>query len=147
MDLRRGSPMPAYLGALAGNEFVHGAEELRDGERLAQESRRAEPIQLLKRRFVRRAHDDRRRRIALLHASHPRTCEAACVRTQAHEVGDHQIGNRVSWRAIQSINERELIALIAQHLTDEVSYVAVVLDDQDLSYVPQAADFARAMQF
>jgi hypothetical protein len=30
---------------------------------------------------------------------------------------------------------------------DEVSYVAVVLDDQDLSYAPQAGDIARSPQF
>lgn len=117
-----------------------------DGEGLWKHGRRAEPIELLQCQFVRGAHDDRRVRIAVLDASYPGARELAGVRAHANEIGDHNIGSQAKRRAIQSIDERELIALIAQHLADEVSYVAVVLDDQDVSYAQHAGDVALGLQ-
>lgn len=69
----------------------------------------------------------------MLDASYPRARALARVRAHANEIGDHDIRTRVNRRAIQFIDERKPIPLIAQHLADEVPYVAVVLDDQDLS--------------
>ena len=130
-----------------GNEPRDSLNEQIDGERLWKHSRRAEPIELLQREFLRGAHDHRRLGIAILDEPYPGAREVARVRAHANEIGDHNIGNRINRRAIQSVDAREVIALIAQHLADEVSYVAVVFDDQDLSYAPHAADFARAVQF
>jgi hypothetical protein len=147
MEPLRASRISAYLAASAADELIHGAEELFDGERLAQQRRRAEPIGFLKGRFVRGAHDDRRRGIPLLDASNPQTCGVACVRTHANEIGDNEIGSRVGRRTIQSVDERKVIALIAQHLADEVPYVAVVLDDQDVSYSRHGGGIGPGAQF
>jgi hypothetical protein len=137
----------AVVEALLGNEPSDSPHEHLDGEGLWKHGRRAEPIELLQRQFLRGAYDHRCLRIAILDALYPGAREVARVRAHANEIGDHNIGNRIDRCALQCVDEREVIALIAQHLADEVSYVAVVLDDQDLSYAPQAAESARAMQF
>ena len=118
-----------------------------DGEGLWKHGRRTKPVELLQRQFLRGAHDHGSLRIAVLDAPHPGARELARVRAHTNEVGDYNIGNCIDRRTIQSVDEREVMALIAQHLADEVPYVAVVLDDQDLSYARQAADFRRATQF
>ena len=137
----------AVVEALLGNEPRDSPHEQLDREGLWKHGRRAEPIELRQRQFLRGAHDQRRLRKAVLDAPYPGARELARVRAHADEIGDHNIGDRINGRAIQPVDERKVIALIAQHLADEVPYVAVVLDDQDLSYAPQAADFARATQF
>jgi hypothetical protein len=118
-----------------------------EGERLWKDGRRAEPIEFLQRQFLGGAHDHRRLRLAVLDAPHPGARELACVRAHTNEVGDHNIGNRINRRRIEPVDEREVIALIAQHLTDEVSYVAVVLDDQDLSNAQTVGDGGPVPQF
>jgi len=123
----------AVVEALLGSEPRNGLNEHIDGERLWKQGRRSEPIELIQCQLVRGANDDPRSGIAVLNASDPGACESAGVRAHANEIRDHNVGSRVNGRAIQSIHEREVIALIAQHLADEVLYVAVVLDDQDLS--------------
>ena len=137
----------AVVEALLSREPRDSLHEHLDGEGLWKHGRRAEPIEFLQRQFLGGAHDHRRLRIAVLDSPHPGARELACVRAHTNEVGDHNIGNCVNRRAIQSVDEREVMALIAQHLADEVSYVTVVFDDQDLSYAAQAGDFARATQF
>jgi len=137
----------AGVEALLVDEPRDSLNEQIDGERLWKHGRRAEPIGLLQSEFLRGAHDHRRLRIAVLDATYPGARELARVRVDTNEISDHNIGNRINRRAIQSVDEREVIALIAEHLADEVSYVAVVLDDQDLSYAPQAGDIARSAQF
>jgi hypothetical protein len=117
------------------------------GEGLWKHGRRAEPIELRQSQFVGGTHDDWRRRKAVLDASHPGARELPGVRAHANEIGDHNIGNRVKRRAIQSIDERELIALIAQHLADEVPNIAVVLDDQDLGNVQTVATAGLTRNF
>ena len=137
----------AVVEALLVDEPGDSLNEQIDGERLWKHGRRAEPIELLQRKFLRGAHDHRRSRIAVLDATYPGARELARVRAHANEIGDHNIGNRTNRRAIQSVDEREVIALIAQHLADEVSYVGVVLDDQDLSYTPHAVELGPGLQF
>jgi hypothetical protein len=137
----------AVVEALLGNEPRDSLHEHLDGEGLWKHGRRAEPIELLQRQFLRGAHDHRRLRIAVLDAPYPGARGLARVRAHANEIGDHNIGNRINRRAIQSVDEREVIALIAQYLADEVAYVSVVFDDQDVSYASQAADFRRVVQF
>ncbi len=105
-----------------------------------------EPIGLLKGGFMRGAHDDRRRWIPLFDASYPGACEGALVGAEANQVGDHKVGSRVCRHALQVLDEREVVALVAQHLADEVSYVAVVLDDQDLSYAPDVVELGPGVQ-
>jgi urease gamma subunit len=71
---------------------------------------------------------------------HARICET-------DEVGDDQLGNRLRSDGLQLSDHRELVALIAQHLVNEVSSGAVVLDYQDLSYGTDAGGFAPVPQF
>lgn len=118
-----------------------------DRERLGKHGRGAEQFRLSECKLVRGADDDRHRRIALLHPSDPGDRGIARVRPHAHEVGDHEVRGRADHSFLESVDEREVIALVAEHLADEVSYVAVVLDDQDLSYAAQAADLHRDAQF
>jgi hypothetical protein len=118
-----------------------------DGERLWKHGRSSELVGIRQSQFVRGAHDDRRSWIAVVDASYPGARALYGVRTDANEIGDHNIGGRVKRRAIQSIHERELIPLIAQHLADEVPYVAVVLDDQDLGNAQTVATAALACNF
>jgi hypothetical protein len=115
-----------------GDEPRNSLQKQIDGKRLWKHGRSSELIGIHQCEFVRGAHDDRRSWIAVLDASHPCARELARVRTHANEIGDDYIGGRVNWRAIQSVDEREVISLIAEHLADEVLYVAVVFDDQDL---------------
>ena len=133
--------------ALLGNEPCDSLNEQIDGERLWKHGRRSEPVDLLQRRFVCGAHNDRRSRVPEVDPTDRSARAPALVWTEADEIHDHQVGSQLCRRAIQAVDEREVIALIAQNLADEVSNVAVVLDDQDLSYAGQAADFQRAMQF
>src|SRR6185295_15220964 len=120
--------------ALLSSELRDSLHEHFDGEGLWKHGRRTKPVELLQRQFLRGAHDHRRSRIPVLDASYPGARELARVGAHANEVGDHNVGKRINGRAIQSVDEREVMALIAQDLADEVSNVAVVLDDQDLSY-------------
>ena len=129
------------------NESRDGLNEQVDGERLWKQRRGSEPIELLQRRFVRGAHDDRRCRVAQADPTDRRTRAPALVWTEADEIHDDQVGSQVCHRAIQAIHEREVIALIAQHLADEGAYVGVVLDDQDLSYTPHAVELGPGLQF
>ena len=129
------------------SEPCDGLNEQIDRERLGQHDGRSETVDLLQGRFVRGADDDRCRWVAQAHPTHQSARVSALVWMEADEIHDHQAGSQVLRRAIQSVDEREVMALIAQHLADEVSNVAVVLDDQDLSYARQAADFRRATQF
>ena len=137
----------AVVEALLGNEPRDSLNEQIDGEWLWKHSRSSELIGIRQCEFVRGAHDDRRSWIAVLDASYPRVRELARVRAHANEIGDHNIGNRVNRRAIQSVDERELIALIAQHLADEGAYVGVVLDDQDLGNAQTVATAALTCNF
>jgi hypothetical protein len=137
----------AVVEALLSNEQRDSLQEHLDVERLWKHGRRAEPVELLQGKFVRGAHDDRCCRVAQADPTYRSARAPALVWTEADEIHDHQVGSQVCRRAIQSVDEREVMALIAQYLADEVSYVAVVLDDQDVSYARQAADFRRGMQF
>lgn len=137
----------AVVEALLSGEPRDGLNEQIDGERLWKHGRRPELVELLQCQFVGSANDDSRSGILVLNASYPGACEFVRVRTDANEIGDHDVGSRVNRRAIQSIHERELIALIAQHLADEVSYVAVVLDDQDLGNAQTVGDGGPGLQF
>ena len=145
MDPRRGD-VPGEL-ALLGSEPSHGLDELLDREGLVQHRRRAQPIGLLHRLVVRRANDDRRLRKALLDPTYQRACETPVVSMDTGEIRDDQIGSRVRRRVLKTVDEDQLIALIAQDVAKEVSDRAVVFDDQDLSYVRQAGGFPRAAQF
>jgi hypothetical protein len=122
----------AVVEALLSSEPRDSLQKQIDSERLWKHGRSSELIGIRQCHFVRGAHDDRRSWIAVLDASYPCAREVARVRAHANEIGDHYIGSRVKRRATQFIDERKLIALIAQHLADQVLYVAVVLDDQDL---------------
>ena len=129
------------------NEPGDSLNEQVDRERLWKHGRRPELIGILQRQFVRGAHDDRRTRIAVLDASNPGARGLARVRTHANEIGDQYIGSLVSRCVIQRIDEHKLIALIAQNLADEASYVAVVLDDQDLGNAQTVATAGPACNF
>lgn len=133
--------------SLPGGNAGHGLDQHLDQEGLAQHRCRTEPIGLLDRLRVRGANDDRYRRVALLDSTYERSCEAALVSMKPREIGDDQVGGRVRWRALKTIDERELVALIAQHLAKEVADGAVVFDDQNLSYQRQAGAFGRSAQF
>ena len=119
---------------LAGSETGHRLDERRDGERLEQHRRRAEPIGLFHRLFVRGAHDDRRRRVALPYSTNRRARKAALVAMETHKISDHQIGSGVHRRVLQMLDEQELVALIAEDLAKEISDGAIVFDDQDSSH-------------
>lgn len=133
--------------ALGGDEPGHGLDERLDREGLAQHRCRAEPIGLLHRLSVRGANDDRRPRVALLDPMDKRAREAALVSMKAREIGDDKIGSRVGSRVLKTIDEDQLVALIAQHVAKEVSDRGVVFDDQDLSYVRHAGGFGPGAQF
>jgi len=143
MSLRTASSTIAVsvVEALLSSEPRDGLNQQIDGERLCKHGGGSEPIGLLQRRFVRRAHDDRRCRITLADSTYRSAGAPALVWTKADEIHDHQVGSHVCRRAIQSVDEREVIALIAQNLAHEGTNVAVVFDHQDLSYARQAADF------
>ena len=137
----------AVVEALLVDEPGDSLNEQIDGERLWKHGRRAEPIELFQREFLRGADDHRGLRIAVLDAPYPGAREVARVRAHANQIGDHSIGKRINRSAIESVDEREVIALIGQHLADEVSYVGVVLDDQDLSYTSHAVELGPGLQF
>lgn len=139
--------VPVEEVALAGGEPGHGLDEGLDREGLAQHRCRAELIQLVQRLPVRGANDDRRPRVALLDPMDKRAREAALVSMKAREIGDDQIRIRIRRGVLQTLHEREVVALIAQHVAIEVSDRAVVFDDQDLSYVRQAGGFLPGAQF
>lgn len=133
--------------ALAGGEPGHGLDEGLDPEGLAQHRRRAELIRLVQRLPVRGANDDRRPRVALLDPKDKRAREAALVSMKAREISDDKIGSRVGSRVLKTIDEDQLVALIAQHVAKKVSDRGVVFDDQDLSYVRHAGGFGPGAQF
>jgi len=133
--------------ALLSSQPCNGLNEQIDGKGLGKYVRSPEPVVLFQRGFVRGAHNDRCPWEAEPDAMYRSARASAVVWMETDEIHDHEIGSQVLRRAIQSVDEREVIALIAQNLADEVSNVAVVLDDQDLSYARQPADFRRAMQF
>lgn len=135
------------MEALLRDEPRDSLQKQIDGEGLWKHGRSSELIGICQCQFVRGADDDRRSWIAVLDASYPCAREIARVRAHANEIGDHHIGSRVNRRAIQFIDERKLIALIAQHLADEVPYVAVVLDDQDLGNAQTVATAGLACNF
>ena len=135
------------MEALLSSQPCNGLNEQIDGKGLGKYVRSSEPVVLFQRGFVRGAHDDRCPWEAEPDAMYRSARASAVVWMETDEIHDHEIGSQVLRRAIQSVDEREVMALIAQHLPDEGSNVAVVLDDQDLSYARQPADFRRAMQF
>ena len=137
----------AVVEALLVNELRDSPHEHLDRERLWKHGRRAEPIELLQRQFLRGAYDHRRLRKAVLDAPYPGARELAHVWAHANEIGDHNIGSQVRRRAIRAIDERQVIALIAQNLADQVSNVAVVLNDQDLSNAQTVATADPACKF
>lgn len=142
----------SYRAALARDDAGDGLDKFLDREGFDEQRGRAKPIGLLHRLFVRGAHDDRCRRKALPDATYERARWAARIGAETDEIGDEQIGSRVRLGVLEAPNEQELIALIAEDFAKEVSDSAVVLDDQDSRYVPDAgcnrtrAQFRRALK-
>ena len=135
------------METLLGNEPRNRLQQQIDGERLWKHGRSSELIGIHQCLFVRGAHDDWSFRVAVLEASYPCARQVARVGAHANEIGDHKVRSRVNRSAIQFIDERELIALIAQHLADEVPYVAVVLDDHDPGNAQTVATAGPARNF
>lgn len=133
--------------ALPGDEPGHGLDERLDREGLAQHRCRAEPIGLLHRLPVRRANDDRRLRVALLDAKHQSTRKPALVSVDTREIGDDKIGIRVRRGVLQTLHEREVVSLIAQHVAIEVADGSVVLDHQYVSYARTLAALGQERNF
>jgi hypothetical protein len=133
--------------ALPGAEPRHGLDEGIDRKGLVQHRLRAEPIGFLHRPFVRRANDDRRFRKSLLDPNYQRARATPVVSMEATEIRDDKIGSRVRSRVFKIIDEDQLIALVAQHVANDVSDRAVVFDDQDLSYVRQGGGLLPGAQF
>jgi hypothetical protein len=129
------------------NEPRHHLDEGFDGEGLAQHRRRSEPIGLFGRLFVPSTYEDRRGRKALLDSTHRRACAGALISMEIDKVSDDKLGSRVARDIVQPVDQQQLVALIAQHLAEEVSSGGVVLDDQDLWYSPHAGGFAPGPQF
>ncbi len=130
--------MGEQSGGLAREEPGHGVDEILDREGFVEHRVRAEPIDLLHRLLVRRAHDDRCHRKALLDPTYERECETAVVSMKTGEIGDDKIGTRVGSRVLKTFDDDHLITLIAQHVAKEVSDRTVVFNDQYLSYVREA---------
>ena len=133
--------------ALPGSEPGNGLDERLDGEGLAQDRGRAEPIDFLNRLLVRGANDDRPLRKTLLDSTYQSTGETGVISMDTSEIGDDKIGSRVRSHVLKAIDKDQLIALIAQDVAKEVSDRAVVFDDQDLSYVRQAGGSVPGAQF
>lgn len=149
MDAHRGQDKRAGIGsvALLGAEPRHGLDERLDRERLVQHRLRAEPIDLVPCLFVRRAHDDWCRGEALLDPSHQRAGEPAVVSMKTSEIGDDKTRSRAGSHVLETVDERQLITLIAQHVAKEVPDGAVVFDDQNVSHVRQAGGYPPSAQF
>ncbi len=74
-------------------------------------------------------------------------CAIALISVEADEVGDDEIGHGVRRGFLQSVGQLQLVAFIAQDLAKEVTSRAVVVDDQNVTYAPQAGGFGTRAQF
>jgi len=129
-----------------GNEPCHDLDERFDREGLAQHRIHSESVGLCGRLLISRANDDRRRLVALLDTTNRLTRAPARVSLETDEIGDDKIGSRVCRGVLEPVDQQQLVALIAQHLAEEVSSGAVVLNDQDLSYLPHVGGFGTGAQ-
>lgn len=130
-----------------GREPRHDLDERFDREGLAQHRRRTEAVGLFGRLFIPSAHNDRRRWVALLDTTNESACGAALVSVEVDEIGDDDVRSRPRGGVVQPLDQQQLVALIAQHLANEVSSGAVILYEQDLSYSPHAGGFGTGTQF
>ena len=119
---------------LTADRVCHGFDERLESERFAHHSRSSELGGFAQRLLVAGAHDDRDIRVALVDASQYRARHIGVIGVKADEIGDDQIGSEVWGRTCETLDQNDLVVLIAEHIANELSDGGVVVDDQDLSY-------------
>lgn len=129
---------------LTRSEPRDGFQEHVDVKRLVQHRRRTEAIGLGDRLVVTATDHDRNPRVAFLDATDDRPRAAAVVPTKTDEIGDHKVRSGVQLRVIHGIDEQKLVARVPEHLVEELSDRAIVVDHQDSSHRCNAGGSRRA---
>jgi hypothetical protein len=62
----------------------------------------------------------------------PRT--AAVIATETYEIGDDEVWSGVHRRVFQSIDVQKFVVGIPEHLVEELSHGAIVVDHEDSSH-------------
>ena len=132
---------------LVGDHLGHNPDKRLERERLAHHRRRTESVGLSQRLFVTGAHNDRDIRVACVDAAQHQARHRAVVAVEADEIGDDEIESQVRGGILEMLDEHDLVALLAQHIADEVPDRAIVVDDQDLSYSRTVAGSGRGRNF